>query len=311
MLHAQAPVERGNVLQAVRQRRHLLRRPPAPAAATSATARRLRPSSCRCRRSAVPQPGDAVWLEFPPELTRIYTLNLLPSHPPHQRRLTMKKIIARHRRCRRLGAAGAGAQQLTVVNFGGANANAQKKAFYEPVREDRASRSCPSNTTASRPRSRRWSRPRRSPGTSSRSNRPTSPAAATKVCSRSSTTARSAPRADFLPAAVSDCGVGIFVWSTVMAYDGDKLKTAPDDLGRLLGHEEVPRQARHAQGRALQPRVRADGRRRQAGRRLQGARHQGRRRSRVQEADRAEAEHPVVGSRRAAAAVPGRRRRGA
>ncbi|MGZ5218268.1 MAG: ABC transporter substrate-binding protein, partial [Caldimonas sp.] len=24
------------------------------------------------------------------------------------------------------------AQQLTVVNFGGANANAQKKAFYEP-----------------------------------------------------------------------------------------------------------------------------------------------------------------------------------
>ncbi|HEU0201458.1 MAG TPA: ABC transporter substrate-binding protein, partial [Burkholderiaceae bacterium] len=29
-------------------------------------------------------------------------------------------------------AAQAAAQQLTVVNFGGANANAQKKAYYEP-----------------------------------------------------------------------------------------------------------------------------------------------------------------------------------
>ncbi len=51
-------------------------------------------------------------------------------------------------------------QQLTVVNFGGANANAQKKAFYEPY-EKWAPRSWPWNTTASRPRSRPWSRPRR------------------------------------------------------------------------------------------------------------------------------------------------------
>ena len=26
--------------------------------------------------------------------------------------------------------------QLTVVNFGGANANAQKKAFYEPIEKN-------------------------------------------------------------------------------------------------------------------------------------------------------------------------------
>ena len=34
-------------------------------------------------------------------------------------------------------------------------------------------------------------------------------------------------KADLLPAAVSDCGIGIFVWSTVMAYNGDKLKDGP------------------------------------------------------------------------------------
>ena len=43
--------------------------------------------------------------------------------------------------------------------------------------------------------------------------------------------ARSGNKADFFPAAVTECGVGIFVWSTVMAYDGDKLKSAPKDLG--------------------------------------------------------------------------------
>ena len=32
---------------------------------------------------------------------------------------------------------------------------------------------------------------------------------------------------DFLPKAVSECGVGTFVWSTVLAYDGDKLTKPP------------------------------------------------------------------------------------
>ena len=31
------------------------------------------------------------------------------------------------------------AQQITVINFGGANANAQKKAYYEPFEKDRKS----------------------------------------------------------------------------------------------------------------------------------------------------------------------------
>ena len=47
-----------------------------------------------------------------------------------------------------------------------------------------------------------------------------------------------------------ECGVGIFIWSTVLAYNGDKLKNAgAHQLGRFLGRQEIPRQARHAQGR--------------------------------------------------------------
>ena len=69
-----------------------------------------------------------------------------------------------------------------------------------------------------------------------------------------------------------------------MAYNGDKLKTAPHHLGRFLGREEISRASAACARAPLQPRVRADGRRRQARRRLQGAGHQGRRRPRVQEA---------------------------
>src|SRR5947209_304680 len=34
-------------------------------------------------------------------------------------------------------------------------------------------------------------------------------------------------KADFIPGAVSDCGVGIFAWGVALAYDANKLKIAP------------------------------------------------------------------------------------
>ncbi|MCK8201766.1 extracellular solute-binding protein, partial [Erwinia amylovora] len=34
-------------------------------------------------------------------------------------------------------------------------------------------------------------------------------------------------KADFLPAAVSECGAGIFVWSTALTYDASILQRGP------------------------------------------------------------------------------------
>lgn len=39
---------------------------------------------------------------------------------------------------------------------------------------------------------------------------------------------------DFIPAAVSDCGVGIFIWSTVLTYD-PKNSPARHRAGRISG----------------------------------------------------------------------------
>ena len=47
-------------------------------------------------------------------------------------------------------------------------------------------------------------------------------------------------KADLLPAAVNECAVGIFVWSTVMAYNGDKLKTAPTSWADFWDTKKIP-----------------------------------------------------------------------
>ncbi|MCY1396917.1 Bacterial extracellular solute-binding protein [compost metagenome] len=45
---------------------------------------------------------------------------------------------------------------------------------------------------------------------------------------------------DFLPAAVSDCGAGIFIWSTVLTYDSNKLKTAPSSWADFWDVQKYP-----------------------------------------------------------------------
>ena len=74
----------------------------------------------------------------------------------------------------------------------------------------------------------------------------------------------------YLPQAVSDCGVGATVASLALAWDRGQIRHAAD-VGGLLGCNEVPWQARAAQGRAWQPGIRADRRRCGAGRCVQGA----------------------------------------
>ena len=47
-------------------------------------------------------------------------------------------------------------------------------------------------------------------------------------------------RGDFIPGAVSECGVGIFAWSMALAYDADKVKQAPRNWGDLWDVKKYP-----------------------------------------------------------------------
>ena len=46
--------------------------------------------------------------------------------------------------------------------------------------------------------------------------------------------------ADYVPGAIQPCGVGFFVWSTVLAYNADKLKTAPTSWADFWDTQKFP-----------------------------------------------------------------------
>jgi putative spermidine/putrescine transport system substrate-binding protein len=47
-------------------------------------------------------------------------------------------------------------------------------------------------------------------------------------------------QSDFIPGAVSECGVGIFAWSMALAYDADKVKAAPSTWVDLWNLKKYP-----------------------------------------------------------------------
>lgn len=48
------------------------------------------------------------------------------------------------------------------------------------------------------------------------------------------------PKTDFVPESVTDCGIGTFVWSTVLAYNADKLKQGPTSWADFWDVKKFP-----------------------------------------------------------------------
>ncbi|HXE48430.1 MAG TPA: extracellular solute-binding protein, partial [Ramlibacter sp.] len=116
--------------------------------------------------------------------------------------------------------------QITVVNFGGANANAQKKAFYEPI-EKNGVKVVPVEYNGEQAKIKAMVETKKVTWDVVEVESPDVARGCDEGLFEKLDYAKIAPKGDFVPAAVTDCGVGIFVWSTVMAYNGDKLKTPP------------------------------------------------------------------------------------
>ncbi len=141
-------------------------------------------------------------------------------------------------------------QQITVVNFGGANANAQKKAYYEPI-EKAGIKVVPVEYNGEQAKIKAMVETRKVTWDVVEVESPDAMRGCDEGLFEKLDYARIAPKADFLPAAVTECAVGVFVWSTVMAYNGDKLKTAPAswadffDVGKIPGKRGMRKGARY------------------------------------------------------------------
>lgn len=131
------------------------------------------------------------------------------------------------------------AQQITVVNFGGANANAQKKAFYEPF-EKKGNKLVTVEYNGEQAKVKAMVEAKNVTWDLVEVESPDVARGCDEGLFEPLDWSKVGPKSDFVPAAVTECGVGIFVWSTVMAYDGDKLKTAPTTWADFWDTKKFP-----------------------------------------------------------------------
>ena len=117
--------------------------------------------------------------------------------------------------------------QLTVVNFGGANGAAQKKAYFEAYEKAGGGKITAVEYNGEQAKIKAMVEAKKVTWDVVEVESPDLSRGCDEGLFEKMDWAKVGNKADFQKAAVHECGVGTFVWSTVMAYDGDKLKTAP------------------------------------------------------------------------------------
>ncbi len=139
-----------------------------------------------------------------------------------------------------LGALPVLAQSLTVVNFGGANGAAQRKAFTEPFEKSAGVKVVPVEYNGEQAKVKAMVEAKKVSWDLVEVESPDANRGCDEGLFEKMDWSQVGNKADFQPAAVTECAVGIFVWSTVLAYDGDKLKDAPKSWADFWDVKKYP-----------------------------------------------------------------------
>ena len=131
--------------------------------------------------------------------------------------------------------------QLTVVNFGGANANAQKKAYYEPFEKQSGTKLVTVEYNGEQAKIKAMVEAKNITWDVVEVESPDMGRGCDEGLFEKLDYSRIVDKAALAPkASVTECGVGIFVWSTVMAYNADKLKDAPKTWADFWDTKKYP-----------------------------------------------------------------------
>lgn len=140
---------------------------------------------------------------------------------------------------------------LTVVNFGGANGAAQQKAYIEPFEKAHNIKVTAVEYNGEMARIKAMVEARRVTWDVVEVESPDLSRGCDEGLFEKLDWSKVGNKADFLPAAVHECGVGTFVWSTVMAYNADRIKTPPTswadfwDVNKFPGKRGMRKGARY------------------------------------------------------------------
>jgi len=130
--------------------------------------------------------------------------------------------------------------QITVVNFGGANGAAQKKAFVEPFEKGGGAKVVPVEYNGEQAKIKAMIETKKITWDVVEVESPDVARGCDEGLFEKLDYSKIGNRADYLRAGVTECGIGIFVWSTVMAYNGDKLKDGPKNWADFWDTKKFP-----------------------------------------------------------------------
>ncbi|WP_298188325.1 extracellular solute-binding protein [uncultured Pseudomonas sp.] len=132
------------------------------------------------------------------------------------------------------------AETLTVVSFGGDNKVAQDKAFYQPFSAQHNASVIASEYNGEMAKIKVMA----DTGYTNWDVVEVETPELVRGCSdglfEQLDWSKLGKKEDFLDAAVSDCGVGIFIWSTLLTYDSSKLAEAPTSWADFWDTERFP-----------------------------------------------------------------------
>lgn len=163
----------------------------------------------------------------------------IPISMPNKRALRLRSSLI-GLSCAALACLAHAQSQLTVVNFGGANAAAQKKAYIEPFEKSSGSKMTVVEYNGEQAKIKAMVEAQKVTWDVVEVEGPDINRGCDEGLFEKLDWAKVGNKADYQKAAVHECGIGTFVWSTVMAYNGDKLKTAPQTWADFWDVKKYP-----------------------------------------------------------------------
>ncbi|AYC34962.1 ABC transporter substrate-binding protein [Pseudomonas cavernae] len=132
------------------------------------------------------------------------------------------------------------ADTLTVVSFGGDNKQAQEKAFYQPFSTQNKVTVQAAEYNGEMAKIKVMADTGQTSWDVVEVESPELMRGCSEGLFEPLDWSRLGKREDFLDAAVSDCGVGIFIWSTLLTYDASKLAQAPTSWADFWDTKRFP-----------------------------------------------------------------------
>jgi len=134
----------------------------------------------------------------------------------------------------------ANAKDLTVVNFGGANGNAQKAAFVQPYEKQTGNKIVGVEYNGEQAKVKAMVEAKRVTWDLVEVETGDLARGCEEGLYEKLDYSKIGAKSGFIPEAPQECGIGIFVWSTVLGYNSEKLKTAPTGWKDFWDVKKIP-----------------------------------------------------------------------